>query len=78
MRCPEEAQVAGGGCKFGEKFLQSILLLIYQNSYTSISDLAQRNYIHQSAPSEIWPNLLYLYHRNKERKPLGMVQGLFY
>ena len=78
MRCPEEAQVAGGGCKFGEKFLQNILLLIYQNSYTSISDLAQRNYIHQNAPSEIWPNLLYLYHRNKERKPLGMVQELFY
>lgn len=48
-------------------------MLIYQNSYTIISDLAQKSYIHRGAPDEIWPNLLYLYHMNKERKPLRMV-----
>ncbi|KAF3391940.1 hypothetical protein DPV78_010611 [Talaromyces pinophilus] len=46
--------------------------------YTIMSDLSQRNYIHQTAPSQIWPNLLFIYHWSKERKPLQMVQGVFY
>ena len=77
MRCLEEAQAAGGGCKSGKTFFQDILLLI-NNSYTVVSDMAQSQYIHQSAPNEIWPKLLYLYHRNNERRPLHMVQGVFY
>ena len=78
MRCLEEVQAAGGGCKFGEKFFYDIPLLIFYNSYTIVSDITQSNYIHQSAPNEIWLNLLYLYHRNKERRPLYIVQGVFY
>jgi hypothetical protein len=35
-------------------------------------------YVHQGAPNDIWPNLLYLYHRTGDRKPLRMVQGEFY
>ncbi|KAJ5586712.1 uncharacterized protein N7459_002477 [Penicillium hispanicum] len=41
--------------------------------YTIVYDLAQRSYVHQEVPSEIWPNLLYLYHTHKERKQLHMV-----
>lgn len=71
MRCLEGAQAVGGGCKFGEKLFQDIPLLIFHDSYTIISDMAQTNfsYIYQNAPNKIWPNLLYLYHRNKERRP---------
>lgn len=78
MRCREADRAAGGGCKFGEEFFENVSLLIHQNRYTIVSDLAQRDYILQGAPNEIWPNLLYLYHTNKERKPLRMIQGEFY
>lgn len=78
MRCLEEALAVGGGCKFREKFFQNIPLLIFHDSYTIMLDMAQSNYVHQSVPDQIWPNLLYLYHRNKERGPLHMVQGEFY
>lgn len=40
-----------------------------------MSDRAQKNYIYQNAPPEIWLNLLYLYHTTKERTALHMVQG---
>ncbi|QKX62406.1 uncharacterized protein TRUGW13939_09565 [Talaromyces rugulosus] len=45
--------------------------------YNVMSDMAQENYIHQSAPGEIWPNLLFLYHKHQERRELQMVRGEF-
>ncbi|PLB48821.1 hypothetical protein P170DRAFT_425829 [Aspergillus steynii IBT 23096] len=46
--------------------------------YTIVHDLARERYVNQDAPSQIWPHLLYLYHTQKERRQLHMIQGEFY
>lgn len=38
-------------------------------------DMAHKEHIDQDAPSAIWPNLLLMYHKNKEPKSLHMVGG---
>jgi hypothetical protein len=76
MRCRGEAQAAGGGCKFRMTF-EFGSNLIHPSRYNIMSDMAQKKYIDQSAPGAIWPNLLYLYHMQKEPKALHMVRGEF-
>lgn len=53
--------------KFGENLLQDIPRLIFHNNHCIMPDVVESNYIHARAPNQIWPNLLYLYHRDKER-----------
>lgn len=75
-RCQEETQAAGGGCKFKRAF-KNASNLIASNSYNIISDMAQRKYVNQAAPTELWPHLLYLYHTHREPRALHMVRGEF-
>jgi hypothetical protein len=57
IRCPVEVQAIGGGCKFRETFDSNLRdyskANVPKQSYNIISDLAQENYIHQSAPGTI-------------------------